>query len=116
MNNVVAAKELFHAARSRSQGRKGWCIMFRHPLVRDARQRPVRVRRGLSTRDDQEAETLVQQMNRLLGDETYWSPAARARAAREFDPRIVAIFYDYRGTIDRQTLDEGHGQVIPLRF
>ncbi|MCL5884243.1 MAG: hypothetical protein M1377_02670, partial [Deltaproteobacteria bacterium] len=33
-------------------------------------------------------------MNRLLSDESYWTPAARDRALRELDARVVSIFYD----------------------
>lgn len=116
VNNTLRATELFRAAKSRSQGRRGWCVIFRHPLLRDARNRPVRMRRGLATRDENEAERLVEEMNRLMGDETYWTGSARERAAGELDPRVIAIFYDHPRPLDRQLLDEGHGKVIPLRF
>jgi len=52
------------------------------------------MRRGLSTADEFEADRLVEEMNVLLGDESYWSLAARERAASKFDSRIVSIFYD----------------------
>ncbi len=84
----------YQASKNRSQGREGWCILFRHPLRRDHRSMPLRVRRGLGTRDEAEADRLVGQMNRLLADETFWTPSAHERALREFDPRVVSIFYD----------------------
>ncbi|MBI4333814.1 MAG: hypothetical protein HY673_21340 [Chloroflexi bacterium] len=104
------------AARSRSQGRKGWCILFHHPLRRDARNRPLRIRKGLATRDDSEADELVRQMNRLLQDESYWTPSARQRAAGHFDPRVVSIFFDSIEQPDQETWGETRGKVIPLRF
>lgn len=85
----------FRSAKNRSQGREGWCILFRHPLRHDGEGKPLRVRRGLGTKDDAEADGLVEQMNRLLGEESYWTPSAADRALREgFDPRVVDIFYD----------------------
>jgi energy-coupling factor transporter ATP-binding protein EcfA2 len=85
----------FRASKSRSQGKEGWCILFHHPLRRDPRgENPKRIRRGLGTRDDGEADRLVEQMNRLLSDESYWTLAARDRALREIDQHIVSIFYD----------------------
>jgi hypothetical protein len=52
------------------------------------------MRRGLGTEDDVEAEQLVGDMNKLLEDDSYWTPAARDRALRDVDARIVSIFYD----------------------
>lgn len=86
--------ETFTASKNRSQNRDGWCVIFRHPVRKDARGGALRVRKGLSTKDAEEADALVAQLNLLLGDESYWSPAARERAAREVDPLIVDIFYD----------------------
>ncbi len=84
----------FRAAKSQSQGREGWCALFRHPLRRDGDGRPKRVRRGLGTRDGGEADMLVEQLNHLLQDESYWTLAAKDRAFQDFDNRIVSIFYD----------------------
>jgi energy-coupling factor transporter ATP-binding protein EcfA2 len=92
-NQEAPMADIYRAAKNRSQNREGWCILFRHPVRRNARGSPLRVRRGLRTRDDGEADRLVSQMNQLLSDESYWTPAARDRASREFDPRIVSAFY-----------------------
>lgn len=85
--------DTFRANKNRSQNREGWCALFRHPVRQDARGGPLRVRKGLGTKDAAEADNLIAQLNRLLGDESYWSPASQERAAREMDPRVVAIFY-----------------------
>ena len=49
---------------------------------------------GRNTRDDAEAERLRSELNILLGDPQYHDPAARAKAERRFDPRVVDIFFD----------------------
>lgn len=84
----------YRATKNRSQGREAWCVIFHHPVRRDARGKPRRVRRGLGTRDDGEADQLVAQLDQLLANDSYWTPAARGRAQREFDDRVVAIFFD----------------------
>ena len=53
-----------------------------------------RVRRGLATADEQEADRLVAQLDQLLSSEQYWEPAAREHAESLFDERVVEIFYD----------------------
>src|SRR5258708_7945333 len=83
----------FKAAKSKSEDRDAWCVLFRHPLRKNERGKPLRMRRGLNTKVEKEADDLVEQLNKLLADETYWTPTARDRAARELDPRIVTIFY-----------------------
>jgi hypothetical protein len=55
----------------------------------------LRVRRGLGTRDETEAAALVDQLNEILADQSYWNPAAQERAAARYEQRIVAAFYDY---------------------
>jgi len=78
-----------------SKGRSSWCMIFRHPvcLGPDGKQK-LRVRRGLGTSDEQEAQRLVDQLNELMGDEKMWSPAGRERAASKYDPKVVGAFFD----------------------
>lgn len=89
-------KRSYSAALSQTQGRSGYSIIFRHPVRRDdaTGKVGVRVRRGLGTRDEAEAERLREELNLLLSDPSYHDPAARAQADRRFDPRVVDIFYD----------------------
>ena len=73
----------------------GRVMSFRHPLRKDPRGKQGRkVRRGLSTADVARAQTLVDQMNVLLGDPSWHSIAKRAEAERRFDPIVVRAFYD----------------------
>ncbi len=75
-------------------GRADWLNSRRNAQITDDEGNPKRMRKGLSTRDEAEADRLVAQMNRILYDERLWHLAAKERAAREFDPRVVSIFYD----------------------
>ena len=61
-------EEGYSATKTRS-GRPGWSVIFRHPLRRDARGKPgLKIRRGLNTTDDGQADEYVAQLNRLLSD------------------------------------------------
>ena len=85
---------LYSASKSRSK-RPGWSVSFRHPLRNDARGKPgLRIRRGLGTTDDVEADQLVAEMNILLTDSTWWNASKRAEAERSFSKPIVDAFYD----------------------
>lgn len=86
----------YTASLSQAQGRSGYSISFRHPVRRaGATGKPgLKVRRGLSTRDKEEADRLLDELNLLLGDVKYHDPAARSDAERRFDPRVVDIFFD----------------------
>ena len=86
----------YSASLSRTQGRSGYSVIFRHPVRRfDATGKPgIRVRRGLGTRDEAEAARLRDELNVLLDNARYHDPAARPEADRRFDPRVVEIFFD----------------------
>ena len=86
----------YSASLSQTQGRSGFSIIFRHPVRQDPKTgKPgIRVRRGLSTRDEAEAKQLRGELDVLLSDPKYHDSSARADAARQFDPRVVDIFFD----------------------
>jgi len=67
----------------------------------DGKQK-LRVRRGLGTRDEAEANRLVGQLNEILADQSLWNPAAEANAASKYEEQIVAAFYDH---IEAETRD-----------
>ena len=86
-------KSLYSASKSRSN-RPGWSVTFRHPLRNDARGKPgLRIRRGLGTTDDAQADQLVAEMNTLLTDRTWWNANRRADAERSFSKPVVDAFY-----------------------
>lgn len=86
----------YTASLSQSQGRTGYSVIFRHPIRRDdSTGKPgLRIRRGLGTRDEREAEQLRKDLDTLLANPQYHHVAARADAERRFDLRVVDIFYD----------------------
>lgn len=85
----------FVASLSRSQGRKGWAVIFRHPTRIDTNtgRTGLRVRQGLGTADEVEATSLRDQLNELLSDESYWNLSARSEAEKRFHHRVVEIFF-----------------------
>jgi hypothetical protein len=103
----------YKATLSGEQGRSGWCVIFRHPVRKNADGSAVRIRRGLGTRERGEAEKLVGQLNQILGDRDFWNPTAKAKAETMFDAKVVKAFYDnfLPATQDTWALRD---QVIPL--
>lgn len=86
--------QIYTATKTRSN-RPGWSVTFKHPKRRDSRGRcGLKVRRGLNTSDDNEADRLVAQMNELLADQYWLSVDRRKEAAQRFDEKIVAAFFD----------------------
>ena len=85
----------YTASKSRSQGREGWAVIFRHPVRLDGTGKPGRrVRRGLGTTDENFATQLVAELNEILQRPELWEPAARVGLAARFDERVLDIFYD----------------------
>ena len=103
----------YKATKTRSN-RPGWSVTFSHPRRSDARGKfGLKVRRGLGTTDDAEADRLVEQINTLLADESWWSIDRRADAAMRFDAIAVSAFFDgiEVGTLQSKELRE---RIIPL--
>ena len=88
--------KFYTATKSRNQGRASWSVIFRHPVRLDlASGKPGRrVRRGLGTADEAQADNLIDQLNEILRTEELWAPAARNLAAERFAPRVIEIFYE----------------------
>ena len=88
--------KFYTASKSRNQGREGWSVIFRHPVRLD----PVtgkagrRIRRGLSTADEGEADRMVEELNQLLKSPALWETGGRALAVDRFDRRVIDIFYE----------------------
>jgi hypothetical protein len=87
--------QIFKASLSKGQGRDGWCVIFKHPLRSGKNGKAgLRVRRGLGTKVEAEAQELVDQLNKILSDQKLWNPTEKDRAKKEFHPKIVSAFYD----------------------
>jgi hypothetical protein len=55
----------------------------------------------------------VGQLNEILADQSLWNPAAKAKAASIYEKQIVAAFYDYVESDDRDAWTERE-RVLPL--
>lgn len=85
---------MFTASKARSN-RPGWSVTFRHPVRRNSRNEwGLKVRKGLGTADDAEADRLVGQLNELLQNESWWSGDRRKDAELRFDQVVVSAFFD----------------------
>lgn len=84
------------ASKTRSQGREGWSVIFRHPVRIDPNtgKAGLRVRRGLGTSVDTDADRLVGELNELLRSPEYWNTSSKSLAEERFDQRVVTIFFD----------------------
>ena len=104
----------YTATKSRSQSRQSWSVSFRHPLRVDSAGKPgLKVRKGLGTNDEQQADRLVGELNELLGAEQYWTASARVEAARRFSPIVVEAFYAGLEPV-AETGAGSRDEVIPL--
>lgn len=93
MSSQVA--KFYTATKSRNQGREAWSVIFRHPARLDGTGKTGRrVRRGLSTSDENEADRLVDQLDEILRSPELWSPSMRVLLDGRFDARVLEIFYD----------------------
>jgi len=107
------ATTTYKASKTRSK-RPGWSVTFRHPQRKDSRGRPgLKIRRGLGTSDETVADQLVEQLNELLGDQSWWSSDRRTEAEQRFESIVVAAFFDgmEAGKISSASLREAK---IPL--
>ncbi|MCL5027664.1 MAG: ABC transporter ATP-binding protein [Bacteroidetes bacterium] len=105
----------YTARKIKPANREGWVIEFRHPLIKDSNGKTgKKIRRGLGTSDEVEAEKLVQQMNLLLGDDSYWHPSSRSKAKDLFNEGIVNAFYDEVDYII-QNYEKLRDKIIPLK-
>ena len=102
---------------SLSKGRLKWCIIFPHPMIIDDKTgKPgVRVRRGLGTDNQADAQEIVDHVNAMLGNQDYWKMGARDLASRQFNPKAVSAFYDH-DRLQVAIVDpwEKRNEVLPL--
>ena len=86
--------QIYTASKTRSN-RPGWSISFRHPLRNDSRGRPgLKMRRGLNTSVDGDADRMVGEMNSILGDPGWWNASKRQEASLRFSKPVVDAFFD----------------------
>lgn len=105
----------FMAALSRSQGRSAWAVIFRHPVRVDLNtgKAGLRVRQGLGTSNEVEADELKDELNQILGNESFWTLAAKSEAEKRFHLRVVEIFY-HGMTPDESDFGAIRESILPL--
>lgn len=85
----------YTASLRQNPGRTSWLVEFRHPLKFDKGGKPGRkVRKGLGDCSEDQARSLVGQLNQLLKDESLWSEDTQSVLQLGFDARVIEIFYD----------------------
>src|SRR2546423_14978945 len=91
--NQAMTERIYRATLSQSQGREGWSVIFRHPVLLDrSTGKPGRrVRRGLGTKDLKAAGRLVSELNELLADRTFWEASSQTTALTRFSSIVVDI-------------------------
>lgn len=83
-----------YSARMTKSGVNSWAVEFRHPILKDREGKQGRkIRRGLGV-NQEEAQVVVDDLNQLLVDQSFWSLSQQKRAAKEFSSKSVEIFYD----------------------
>jgi len=92
----MAKGRTYTARKVRDTGRNRWSVIYRHPVrIDSATGNPGRrVRRGLGTSDEAEADRLVAELNQLLEEREYWSLSARSTVEDRFNERVVSVFFD----------------------
>jgi hypothetical protein len=84
-----------YIANKTRSNRPGWSIGFRHPLRTDARGRAgLKMRRGLGTSVESEADLMVSEMNVILSDPSWWNASKRKEAELRFSKAVIDAFYD----------------------
>ncbi|MGH9431730.1 MAG: hypothetical protein ACRD3T_09320, partial [Terriglobia bacterium] len=89
-------ENFYVASKVRNANGDGLSVSFRHPMRTDkSGKRGLKVKKGLGTNNDGEADKLVEELGKLLRDESLHSPSARPLALnRGYTPRVIEIFYD----------------------
>lgn len=103
-------KMSYTASLRQNPGRTSWFVEFRHPLKFDKGNKPGRkVRKGLGDCSEEQAKSLVDQLNELLKDESLWSEDAKSVVKSRFNARVIEIFYDnleFQPTMHREIREQ----------
>lgn len=98
----------YKATISKNKGKEALSIIFRHPVKTDPKTNyGVRVRRGLGTSNENEAQRLVDQMNEILSDPAMWSIDKKQLAQDKYSKIVVDAFYDF---LESEVFD--HSQIL----
>ena len=93
-------------------GRPGFLVEYRHPGVPDRQGYGRKVTRGLKTRDPNDAEEILTDLNKILADKNLHELGARKLAAARLHAKAVEVFYDVYAREDAGA--KRRERVIPL--
>lgn len=98
----------YKATISKNKGKDALSIIFRHPVKTDPKTNyGIRVRRGLGTSNEDEAQKIVDQMNEILSDPMMWSIDKKQLAQDKYSKIVVDAFYDF---LESEVFD--HNQIL----
>lgn len=104
IRKAVGDMASYRAGCNPPKGKKGYTTNFRHPVIKDKDGKyGMKVHRGLSTSDENEANELVDKLNELMSDDYWWDLSKRAEAYSKYNSIIVDAFYD---PMDNKNPDE----------
>ena len=84
----------YSASYSSANGNKGYTVTFRHPVVLDKSGKyGKKIHKGLGTRNESVAKKLVNELNELLANDSYWELSKKSYALNKFTESIVEMFY-----------------------
>ena len=84
----------YSASYSSANGNKGYTVTFRHPVVLDKSGKyGKKIHKGLGTRDESVAKQLVDELNELLANNSYWEISKKSDALNKYSESIVEMFY-----------------------
>lgn len=93
-NNTEARMANYSASYSSANGNKGYTVTFRHPVVLDKSGKyGKKIHKGLGTRNESVAKKLVNELNELLANDSYWELSKKSYALNKFTESIVEMFY-----------------------
>jgi hypothetical protein len=93
-------------------GQPGFLVEYRHPGVPDRHGYGRKVTRGLKTRDQNDAEVILADLNKILADKNLHELGARKLASARFHAKAVEVFYDVYAREDAGA--KRRERVIPL--
>jgi hypothetical protein len=93
-------------------GQPGFLVEYRHPGIPDRHGYGRKVTRGLKTRDKNDAEEILADLNKILADKNLRELGARKIAAARLHAKAVEVFYDVYAREDAGA--KRRERVIPL--
>jgi hypothetical protein len=109
---LIMADRTYTARLVTNPGRPGFLVEYRHPGIPDRHGYGRKVTRGLKTRDVNDAEKILSDLNKILADKSLHELGARKIAAARLHTKAVEVFYEVYSREDEGT--RRREKLIPL--